>query len=154
MAPGVRCHRTQAVSKAHLRWRSSIVVVALLAACGAPHNEPETSSNAAAAVRGFPTIPGATWDGDITTQEGDGQLTWVVSWTVPSPESGVRLFLMRTVGQAGWQFSQGKSAHELTLRRDDLKLRGYLRFGQPEFGEAGTGVTLGIRDPGRARMAA
>jgi hypothetical protein len=131
----------------YLRWRSSIVVVALLVACGPAHSRPESGLTAAAAVRGFPTSPGAIWDGDITTQEGDGQLTWVVSWTAPSAESEVRQFFMRTVGQVGWQFSQGKGAHELRLRRDDLKLRGYLRFGQPEFGEAGTGVTLGIRDP-------
>ncbi len=28
-----------------------------------------------------------------------------------------------------------------------VNLRGHLRFGQPEFGETGTGVTLAIRDP-------
>jgi len=138
-------------SKPHLQWRRSIVVVALLAACGAPHSHSESSSNAAAVVRGFPSIPGATWDGDITTQEADGQVTWVVSWTAPSPESGVRPFFMRTVGQFGWQFGPGNSVHELRLRRDDLQLRGYLRFGQPEFGKAGTGVTLGIRDPRRRK---
>jgi len=98
-------------------------------------------------VRGFPSIPGATWDGDVTTQEGDGQLTWVVSWTAPSPESAVRRFFMRTLGQVGWQFGSGSSAHELRLQREDSKLRGLLRFGQPEFGKSGTGVTLGIRDP-------
>ena len=119
----------------------------LLAACGAPHSRPESSSNAAAPVRGFPSIPGATWDGDVTTQEGDGQLTWVVSWTAPSPESAVRRFFMRTLGQVGWQFGSGSSAHELRLQREDSKLRGLLRFGQPEFGKSGTGVTLGIRDP-------
>jgi hypothetical protein len=129
----------------------TIVLVALLGACGAPHNHPESGSNAAAAVRGFPTIPGATWDGDITTQEGDGQLTWVVSWTAPSPESGVRRFFMRTLGQFGWQFGSGNTAHDLTLRREDIPLRGYLRFEQPESGKAETGVTLGIRDPRRRK---
>ncbi len=134
-------------SRTCLGWRSSIVVVALLAACGAPNSRPESGPIAAAAVRGFPTVPGATWDGDITTQEGDGQLTWVVSWTAPLAESKVRQFFVRTLGQVGWQFSQGKNAHELRLRREDVKLRGYLRCGQPEYGEAGTGVTRGIRDP-------
>jgi len=136
-------------SRTHLRWRSSVILVALLAACGAPHNNTVSSSNAAAAVRGFPTFPGATWYGDIATQEGDGQLTWVVSWTAPSPESRVRRFFTRTLGQFGWQFGPGDSAHELRLKREDMKLRGYLRFGQPESGKAGTGVTLGIRDPRR-----
>ena len=134
-------------SKTNLRVRSSIVVVALLAACGAPHNHPEGASKAVAAVRGFPTFPGATWDGDITTQEEDGQLTWLVSWTAPSPESAVRRFFVRTLGQFGWQFGPSSSAHELALRREDMPLRGYLRFGHPELGKAGTGVTLGIRDP-------
>ena len=134
-------------SRTYLRWRSSVVVVALVVACGAPHSRPESGPTAAAVVRGFPTVPGATWDGDITTQEGDGQRTWVVSWTAPAAESEVRQFFVRTLGQAGWQWGKTGSAHELTLRREDLMLRGYLRFGQPEFGEAGTGVTLGIRDP-------
>ncbi len=133
--------------KTYLRWRRSIVVVAMLVACGAPQSRPESASNAAAAVRGFPTVAGATWDGDITTQEEDGQLTWVVSWTAPAAESEVRQFFMRTLGHAGWHWAQADSAHELRLRREDLKVRGYLRFGHPEFGEAGTGVTLGIRDP-------
>ena len=75
----------------------------LLAACGAPNNHAESSSNPAAAVLGFPTIPGATWDGDITTQEGDGQRIWVVSWTAPSPEFGVRRFFVRTLDQFGWR---------------------------------------------------
>ena len=122
-------------------------MVALLTAFGAPHNRPESVPSPAAAVRGFPTFPGATWDGDITSQEEDGQVVWVVSWTAPSAESGVRQYFVRTLGQSGWQFGQGKSVHELTLRRENLKLRGYLRFGQPEVGEKGTGVTLGIRDP-------
>src|SRR5262249_10275496 len=56
---------------------------------------------------------------------------------------------MRKLGQFGWQFGPGNSVHELRLRRDDIQLRGYLRFGQPEFGKAGTGLTLGIRDPRR-----
>src|SRR5262249_50929782 len=136
-------------SRTHLRWRSSVILVALLAACGAPHNDTVSSSNAAAAVRGFPTFPGATWYGDIATQEEDGQLTWVVSWTAPSPESEVRRFFMRTLGQFGWQFGPGNSTHELRLQREDIGLRGLLRLGQAEFGKAGTGVTLGIRDPRR-----
>src|SRR5215471_10361530 len=140
---------SEQAERPHFRWRSSIVVLALLAACGAPHSHAESTSNAAAAVRGFPTFPGATWDGDITTQEEDGQLTWLVSWTAPSPESAVRRFFMRTLGQVGWQFGSGSSAHELRLQREDSKLRGLLRFGQPEFGKSGTGVTLGIRDPRR-----
>lgn len=134
-------------SRTCLRWRSSVVVVALLVASGAPHNLPGRGPSAAAVVRGFPTFPGATWDGDITTQEADGQFTWVVSWTVPPAEFEVRHFFMRTLGGFGWQASRGESAHELRLRRADLPVRGYLRFGQPELGEEGTGVTLGIRDP-------
>ena len=136
-------------AKSHLRWGGSIVVIALLIACGAPHNHPEKSANAAAAVRGFPTFSGAIWDGDITTQESDGQMTWLVSWTAPSTDLEVRHFFIRTLGQFGWRFDPGNSAHELKLRREDLKLRGYLRFGPPESGKGGTGVTLGIRDPRR-----
>ena len=132
----------------HPRGRSYVVMaVALLAACGAPRNPHANGLSAAAVVRGFPTFPRATWDGDITTQEADGQLTWVVSWTAPSAESEVRRFFLRTVGGFGWLISGASSPDELTLRHADLQLRGYLRFGQPEFGEAGTGVTLGIRDP-------
>lgn len=133
-------------SGTHVPWRGFIVVIALLVACGAHHNRSESNPSVAAAVRGFPTIPGATWDGDITTQEGDGQQTWIVSWTAPAAEYKVQQFFMRSLGQFGWQWSHNDSAHELKLRREDLELRGYLRFGQPEFGEAGTGVTLGIRD--------
>jgi len=134
-------------SKTCLRLPSSVFAVALLVACGAAHDRPASGRSAAAVVRGFPTFPGASWDGDITTQDADGQLTWVVSWTAPPAESEVRRFFTRTLGRFGWQVGQGSSAHELRLRREDLQLRGYLRFGQPEFGEAGTGVTLGIRDP-------
>jgi len=134
-------------SKTCLRWPSSVLVVALLVACGAANDRPASGRSAAAVVRAFPTFPGANWDGDITTQEPDGQLTWVVSWTALPAESEVRRFFLRTLGRFGWQVGQGSSAHELRLRREDLQLRGYLRFGQPEFGEAGTGVTLGIRDP-------
>lgn len=137
------------VKKSHLRWGSFIVVIALLVACGAPHRHPKSSTSAVAAVRGFPTFPGATWDGDITTQESDGQITWLVSWTAPSTESRVRHFFMRTVGRFDWRFVPGNSTRELGLQRDDVKLRGYLRFGPPEFGKVGTGVTLGIRDPRR-----
>lgn len=129
-----------------LRWRGLIVVVALLVACGAPYDRAAGSTTSAGAARGFPTFPGATWDGDITSQDGDGQLTWIVSWTAPATESGVRGFFIRTVGRSGWQLSQGKDIHELTLRHEDPALRGYLRLGKPEFGETGTGVTLGIRD--------
>ena len=128
-------------------WRSCLVLVGLLVACGAPPDPPSDSSSAAAVVRGFPAFPGASWDGDITTQEADGQLTWVVSWTAPPAESEVRRFFMRTLNGFGWQVGHGDSAHELTLRRSDLPIRGYLRFGRPELGKMGTGVTLGIRDP-------
>ena len=72
-----------------------------------------------------------------------------MSWTAPSPEFGVRRFFIRTLGLSGWQFGPGNSAHELRLRREDIQLRGFLRFGQPDFGKPGTGVTLGIRDPRR-----
>src|SRR5262249_31156487 len=85
----------------------------------------------------LPDLPRCELGGDITTQEADGQLTWVVSWTAPLAESEVRRFSMRTLGRFGWQVGQASSAHELRLRREDLQLRGYLRFGQPEFGEAG-----------------
>ncbi len=133
--------------KAHLLQPASIVVVALLVACGAPHNPHEGTKSPAAAVRDFPTFPGAIWDGDITAQEEDGQLTWIVSWTAPAAESEVRLFFIRTLGESGWHLSQGDSAHEFRLLREEFKLRGYLRLGKPEFGESGIGVTLGIRDP-------
>jgi len=73
----------------------------------------------------------------------------VACQTAPSPESEVRRFIMRTLGQFGWQFGPGNSTHELRLQREDIGLRGFLRLGQPEFGKAGTGVTLGIRDPRR-----
>ena len=126
---------------------SCLVLVGLLVACGAPPDPPATGFSAAGVVRGFPVIPGASWDGDITTQEADGQLTWLVSWTAPPDESEVRRFFMRTLKGPGWQVSKGDSAHELRLRRSDLPIRGYLRFGKPEPGKAGTGVTLGIRDP-------
>src|SRR5262249_42659481 len=112
----------------HARRRSYVVmVVALLAACGAPRNPHASGLSAAAVVRGFPTFPRATWDGDITTQEADGQLTWVVSWTAPSAESEVRRFFLRTVGGFGWLISGASSPDELTLRHADLQLRGYLR---------------------------
>ena len=127
-----------------LPWWSSVLVVAFLVACGAPHNPCASSPSAAAVVRGFPTFPGATWDGDITSQYADGQLTWLVSWTAPAAEFQVRRFFMHTLAEFGWQASQGESSHELTLRRTDLQVRGYLRFGEPELGEAGTGLTLGI----------
>ncbi len=128
-------------------WLSLVAVVGLLVACGASNNPPASGPSAAAVVRGFPTFPGASWDGDITTQEADGQLTWLVSWTAQPAESEVRRFFMGTLGGFGWEVSQAGSVHELTLRRADLLLRGYLRFGQPELGKMGTGVTLGIRDP-------
>ena len=134
-------------STTRLRWSGCIVAIALLTACGAAPDRPESVPSAAGAVRGFPTFPGATWDGDITSQEGDGQLVWVVSWTAPSAEAQVRRFFVRILSPSGWQFGRGESVHELTLRREDPKLRGYLRFGQPKAGETGTGVTLGIRDP-------
>ena len=123
------------------------VVVGLLVACGAPNNPPASGRSAAAVVRAFPTYPGASWDGDITSQEADGQLTWLVSWTARPAESEVRRFFIRALGGIGWQVGQGDSAHELALRRADLPIRGYLRFGQPDPGKKGTGVTLGVRDP-------
>src|SRR5215831_19244078 len=70
-----------------------------------------------------------------------------VSWCAPSAKAQVRRFFVRILSPSGWQFGQGESINELTLRREDPKLRGYLRFGQPKAGETGTGVTLGIRDP-------
>src|SRR5215472_8205473 len=122
----------------HPRGRSYVVMaVALLAACGAPRNPHANGLSAAAVVRGFPTFPRATWDGDITTQEADGQLTWVVSWTAPRAGSEVRHFFLHTLGGFGWQVGQGGSAHELMLRLADPQVRGYLRFGQPELGKAG-----------------
>jgi len=124
-----------------------ILAVMLLMACGAAHDRSEGVPSAAGAARGFPTFPGATWDGDITSQERDGQLVWVVSWSAPSAKAQVRRFFVRILSPSGWQFGQGESINELTLRREDPKLRGYLRFGQPKAGETGTGVTLGIRDP-------
>ena len=38
--------------------------------------------------------------------------------------------------------------HKVSLvHRREPPLRGFLKFGPPEFGERGTGVTLGLRDP-------
>jgi hypothetical protein len=82
---------------------------------------------------------------------GDGQLTWVVSWTTATSEARVRWFFTRILGQHGWRLSPGDTGHALSRWRDDNPLRGYLRFGGPEYGRAGTGVTLGVRDPRRRR---
>lgn len=133
----------------HIRLSISIVAVAVLAACGQPHNRPPGGTNAAVAVRAFPAFPGSTWDGDITSEEADGQIIWLISWTAPSPESDVRDFFMRTVGQFGWKLGAGRSEHELWLDREDPTLRGYIRFGAQGVDKAGTSVTLGIRDPRR-----
>ena len=124
----------------------AILISPFLVACGAPSTHNVRNGDAAKAVRGLPTFPGATWEGDVTSQEADGQLIWVVSWTARSAESRVRHFYASTLGQSGWQFGAGKSS-ELALWHDDPKLRGYLRFRKRGAGLAGTDVTLGIRDP-------
>lgn len=130
-----------------LRVTIAILISPFLVACGAPSTHTVRNGDAATAVRGFPTFPGAAWDGDATSQEADGQLIWVVSWTARSAESRVRDFYISTLGQSVWQFGAGKSSHELALWRDNPKLRGYLRFRKREAGVAGTDVTLGVRDP-------
>lgn len=96
--------------------------------CGAPSISALRNVDAATAGRSFPSFPGATWEGDITSQEADGQLIWIVSWTAQSAESRVRDFYTSTLGQSGWQLEAGKSSHQLGLWHDDAMLRGYLRF--------------------------
>jgi len=121
--------------------------VVLIAACGATHARLVRGGDVAAAVRGFPTFPGAVWEGDVTAQETDGQLIWIVSWTAPSEEATVSRFFASILGRSGWRFARGHTSHELALRRNEPELRGYLRYGKAEFREAGTSVTLGVRDP-------
>jgi hypothetical protein len=125
----------------------AILISSFLVACGAPSTRAARAGGAATAVRSFPTFPGATWEGDVTSQETDDQLIWIVSWTARSAESRVRDFYISTLGQSGWQFGAGKSSNELDLWHDNPKLRGYLRFRKREAGVAGTDVTLGGRDP-------
>ena len=124
-----------------------LAVVVMLAACGASHARLVRAGEVSAAVRGFPTFPGAIWEGDATAQETDGQLIWIVSWTAPSDEAIVSRFFASILGQSGWRFAPGHTSHELALRRNDPELRGYLRYGKAEFREVGTSVTLGVRDP-------
>lgn len=130
-----------------LRVTIAIVISPFLVACGAPSTRAAWSGGAAIAVRSFPTFPGAAWEGDITSQEADGQLVWIVSWTARSAESRVTDFYASTISQSGWRFGAGKSSHELALWHGDPELRGYLRFRKREAGLAGMDVTLGVRDP-------
>jgi len=130
-----------------LRVTIAILISPFLVACGPHSTHTVRNGDAATAVRGFPTFPGAAWEGDITSQEADGQLIWIVSWTARSAESGVRAFYTSILGQSGWQFGAGKGPHELALWHENPKLRGYLRLRRREAGVAGTDVTLGVRDP-------
>ncbi len=108
------------------------------------------ASAPAAVVRGFPTYPGASWNGDLAGQEADGQMIWLVGWTAPADENSVQRFFMADLAHLDWDVVTGDDRHQISLRhRGEPPLRGYLRFGPPEFGERGTGVTLGLRDPGR-----
>ena len=134
-------------SASWLRVTIAILISPFLVACGAPSTRAADSGDAATAVRSFPTFPGAAWEGDVTSQEADSQLIWIVSWTARSAESRVRDFYTSTLRRSGWQFGAGKSSHELALWHDNPKLRGYLRFRKREAGGAGTVVTLGVRDP-------
>jgi hypothetical protein len=127
-----------------------LAAVVLIAACGAPHARLVRGGDVAAAVRGFPTFPVAVWEGDVTAQETDGQLIWIVSWTAPSEEATVSRFFASILGRSGWRFAPGHTSHELALRRNEPELRGYLRYRKADFREAGTSVTLGVRGP-RAR---
>jgi len=130
-----------------MRVAIAILISALLVACGAPSAHAVQSGGAATAARSFPVFPGAAWEGDITSQEADGQLIWIVSWTAPSAKSRVSHFYTSTLGQSGWQFRGGDSSHELAPWHDNPRLRGYLRFRKRQTGLAGTEVTLGVRDP-------
>lgn len=104
-------------------------------------------SGAAAVVRAFPVYPGATWDGETTSQEADGQLVWVRSWTAPAGEIELRRFFLRHLAQLKWQVVS-HDLHQFSLRYMGVTpLRGYLRFGSPEWGKKGVGMTLGLRDP-------
>ena len=80
------------------------LVASFLVGCGAPSISALRNVDAATAVRSFPSFPCATWEGDITSQEADGQLIWIVSWTAQSAESRVRDFYTSTLGRSGWQF--------------------------------------------------
>jgi hypothetical protein len=133
----------------------AIALVALVTGCGAATRAGvPNSSDSAGAIRGFPTFPGAAWQGDVTAEEADGQLIWVVSWTAPAAEPDVRRHFLsgpghRSLIRSGWQVGPGASPHELALRRGVDRLRGYLRLRAADLGQTGTAVTLGIRDPWR-----
>src|SRR5262249_8363891 len=106
------------------------------------------ASPLAAVVRGFPTYPGASWNGDLVGKEADGQMIWLVGWTAHADERSVQRFFMGTLAHLDWDVATGNEGPQFRLGlRGDPPLRGFLRFGSPEFGERGTGVTLGLRDP-------
>jgi hypothetical protein len=125
----------------------------LVAGGGAGRLPACAASAPAAVVRGFPTYPGASWNGDLTGQEADGQTIWLIGWTAPADEKSVQRFFMATLAHLNWDVVTGDDRHQVSLRhRVAPPLRGYLRFGPPEFGERGTGVTLGLRDPDRRHL--
>ncbi len=131
-----------------------MVALTISFACGAAQAGVPIGSNSAGAVRGFPTFPGAEWEGDVTAEEADGQLVWVMSWTARAAEPEVRRYFLigsglRSLGRSGWQVRPGATPHELALRRGEGGLRGYLRLRAADLGQTGTAVTLGIRDPRR-----
>lgn len=144
--------------------RVAVVAVGLvgisitLADCGAESRSGGSAiasgdSGAAAVVRAFPVYPGATWDGETTSQEADGQLVWVRNWTAPAGEIELRRFFVSYLAQLNWHVVSHDS-HQLSLRYMGVTpLRGYLRFGSPEWGEKGIGVMLGLRDPRHRRPA-
>lgn len=122
-----------------------------LVASGGPGRWPAAGgapSPPAAVVRGFPTYPGASWSGDLVVQQADGQMIWLVGWTAPADEKSVQRFFMAALAHLDWDVATRNERQQISLRhRGEPPLRGYLRFGPPEFGERGTGVSLGLRDP-------
>lgn len=124
---------------------------------GGPGRSPATSDlvmTPAGVVSGFPTYPGASWDGDLVAQEADGHMVWLVSWTAPADEESVHRFFIASLSHLDWVVvGPSDERHQISLRHQGRPpLRGYLRFGPPEYGERGTGVTLGLRDPKTRRV--
>ena len=75
-------------------------------------------------------------------------MIWLVGWTAPADEKSVQRFFRANLAQLDWDVVTHEDWHQISLRhRGEPALRGYLRFGTPEFGERGTGVSLGLRDP-------
>ncbi len=147
---GLAPHATKSVEAPHTLTASGPPVQdhPLVAGGGAGRLPAGAASAPVAVVRGFPTYPGASWNGDLAGQEADGQMIWLVGWTAPADEKSVRRFFMANLAHLDWDVVTRDDRHQISLRhRGEPRLRGYLRFGPPEFGERGTGVTLGLRDP-------